>query len=438
MRRKIPFVALVGCLLLVAPAAPVHAATGDITEFPQPAGLWAWNIAAGPDGNMWFTGNTNDFDDNVGMITPSGDITWFPGPYKAGAVGIAAGPDGNMWFAETNGYIGRITPSGDITEFLVGHSAYNFDITAGPDGNMWFTEHYGSAIGRITPSGTITEFPLPQYSMPMGITTGSDGNMWFTERYTGWIGRITPSGVITEFPTPYHVYGPELSEIAAGPDGNIWFTEGFTQWGPNMIARITPSGVITEFPVPTVNAGLGSITAGPDGNVWFTEGNGYMIARITPSGVITEFTVPKSPGAITTGPDGALWFTEAGSWIGRFDVSPAYKFVGFTSPVDNLPAFNLAKAGQAIPLKWRLLGANDEPVTNLVSVKVTVAGLSCLSGATLDQVEEYASGSSGLQNLGDGYYQFNWKTATSYAKSCRTMKLDLGGGFVQTAEFWFK
>lgn len=70
--------------------------------------------------------------------------------------------------------------------------------------------------------------------------------------------------------------------------------------------------------------------------------------------------------------------------------------------------------------------------------KVTVASLDCSLGVTLDPVEEYASGSSGLQNLGDGYYQFNWKTSTSYAKSCKTMKLDLGEGFVHTAEFWFK
>jgi hypothetical protein len=41
-------------------------------------------------------------------------------------------------------------------------------------------------------------------------------------------------------------------------------------------------------------------------------------------------------------------------------------------------------------------------------------------------VEEYAAGSSGLQNLGDGYYQFNWKTPTSYAGSCKSIKLVFG------------
>ena len=108
--------------------------------------------------------------------------------------------------------------------------------------------------------------------------------------------------------------------------------------------------------------------------------------------------------------------------------SVRYGFVGFTSPVDNPGLENVAKAGQAIPLKWRLVDANNSPVINLTSAKVTVTDNGCTLGATQDQLEEYASGSSGLQNLGGGYYQLNCKTPTTYAKSCKTMKLDLGEG----------
>jgi hypothetical protein len=118
--------------------------------------------------------------------------------------------------------------------------------------------------------------------------------------------------------------------------------------------------------------------------------------------------------------------------------SVGYKFVGFSSPVDNNGMLNVAKAGQAIPLKWRLLDANDVPVTNLSSVTVTVVSLSCTASTTIDEVEEYAAGSSGLQNLGDGYYQFNWKTPTNYANSCKTMNLNLGEGSNRTALFQFK
>lgn len=117
--------------------------------------------------------------------------------------------------------------------------------------------------------------------------------------------------------------------------------------------------------------------------------------------------------------------------------SVQYGFIGFTSPVDNPGLQNVAKAGQAIPLKWRLVDANNSPVTNLTSAKVTVTSNACALGTTADQLEEYASGSSGLQNLGDGYYQLNWKTPTTYAKSCKTMNLDLGDGSNRTALFQF-
>ena len=33
-----------------------------------------------------------------------------------------------------------------------------------------------------------------------------------------------------------------------------------------------------------------------------------------------------------------------------------------------------------------------------------------------------------LQNLGNGYYQLNWKTPSGYARSCKLMRLDLGEG----------
>jgi hypothetical protein len=56
---------------------------------------------------------------------------------------------------------------------------------------------------------------------------------------------------------------------------------------------------------------------------------------------------------------------------------------------------------------------------------------------TLDQLEEVAAGASGLQNLGDGYCQLNWKSPTSYAKSCKTLKLDLGEDGTRNANFEF-
>lgn len=117
-----------------------------------------------------------------------------------------------------------------------------------------------------------------------------------------------------------------------------------------------------------------------------------------------------------------------------------YNFDGLYDPVNKPNVLNVSKAGQAIPLKWRLTDYFGNPVTNLTSVGVSVTNINCNLGDTSDQVEEYAAGSSGLQNLGNGYYQFNWKTPTSYANSCKSLHLDLGEGAKRTnlALFSFK
>lgn len=297
-------------VLVASPASAAAAPEGAVNEFSIPSDSYATDIAAGPDGNLWFTAQ---YQDQIGRITPSGEITEFTIPTaNSDPYGITAGPDGNLWFTESNrNKIGRITPSGAITEFTIPTaSSEPYEITAGPDGNLWFTEHLGGKIGRITPSGAITEFKTPTANMmPYGITAGPDGNLWFTEDgYSDKIGRITPSGAITEFTIPTANSTPY--GITAGPDGNLWFTENHG----NSIGRITPTGAFTEFAVPTSGSQPTNITAGPDGSLWFTEYEGRSIGRITPGGAITEFVIPPTglayPWGIAAGPDGNLWFAD--------------------------------------------------------------------------------------------------------------------------------
>jgi streptogramin lyase len=294
----------------------------EVTEFPVPtASSGPQGIAAGSDGNLWFT---EDSANQIGRITPAGVVTEFP-ITTAGTlpVGIAAGSDGNLWFTERNvGKIGRITVSGVVTEFPIPTTlGYPYFIVPGPDGSLWFPEYNGNQIGRITTAGVVTEFPVPTPgSAPFGVTAGPDGNVWFTEDLATQIGRITMAGVITEFPVPTAGSGPQ--GIVAGPDGNLWFTEYFG----NQIGRISPAGVVTEFPIPTPASLPIGIALGADGNLWFTQPGVGQVARITTAGVITEFPIPTSggdPNGIVSGPDGNLWFAELNAnRIGRVTTGP--------------------------------------------------------------------------------------------------------------------
>jgi streptogramin lyase len=310
---------LLSFVVLFILAASVSAQA--ITEFPlPPAGSAPTAIAAGPDGNLWFT----EYNDRIGRITTAGVITEFPLPTAGGGmVAIVAGPDGNLWFTEFDAQrIGRITTGGVITEFQIMRLAANpAGIAAGPDGSLWFSEHDGDRIGRITTDGVITEFWIPTNLRPgpgpIGITAGPDGNLWFAEADVNRIGRITTGGVMTHFPIRTSSGGPFA--ITAGPDGNLWFTE----YG-GKIGRITPSGVINEFSIPTSGGRPRDITTGPDGNLWFTEETADKVGRITTSGAVTEFSIPtpgSRPIGISAGPDGNIWFAESrGNKIGRLSV----------------------------------------------------------------------------------------------------------------------
>ena len=206
--------------IYVASVIPSAATTGTVTNFsvgisPNAA---PHDIVAGPDGNLWFTENT---EDRIGRITPSGIVTEFSSHISTDTTvnSIAAGPDGNVWFTEygaTTNRVAKITPAGVVTEYSAGITSNSQldGITAGPDGNLWFCEQNSNRIGKITTSGTVTEYSsgITPFAGPFRIAQGPDGNLWFTEVNVNKIGKITTSGVVTEYPSPTKPYA-----ITAGP-----------------------------------------------------------------------------------------------------------------------------------------------------------------------------------------------------------------------------
>jgi len=80
---------------------------GQLTEYPVPGSTALWQLAAGPDGNIWFT---DVGVSSIGRITTEGVVSKYPLPSSnAGGVGssIIGGPDGAMWFYGEQGSIGR-------------------------------------------------------------------------------------------------------------------------------------------------------------------------------------------------------------------------------------------------------------------------------------------------------------------------------------------
>src|ERR1700722_17693308 len=70
---------------------------------------------------------------------------------------IAAGPDGNLWFTNSgNNSIGSITTSGVVSNYTGTVTEAPDASSAGPDGNLWFTSSGDNSIGSITTSGVVS------------------------------------------------------------------------------------------------------------------------------------------------------------------------------------------------------------------------------------------------------------------------------------------
>jgi hypothetical protein len=325
--------------------------------------------------------------------------------------------------------------------------------------NGWFVDDVTiSASGSDAVSGNVT------CSADQSQTTETAGAV-FNGSCTNGAGLSTNAAPLT---VKLDKTGPSASLSAAGTLGNNgWYTS-------NVTISTSGSDSISSPVSCTAAQSQTSDTTGQIFNGSCTNDAGLstyaasltikrdatkptLAPSVSPNPVVLNGSATASPNAndATSGVASSSCGSVNTSSVGTYSVnctatdnagntnsasanySVVYNWSGFFQPVDNT-GFNIAKAGQAIPLKWRLTDANGNPVLNLTSVTVTVTSLSCASGLTGDLVEEYAAGSSGLQNLGDGYYQFNWKTPTSYASSCKTMSLNLGDGTPHTALFQFK
>lgn len=155
--------------------------------------------------------------------------------------------------------------------------------------------------------------------------------------------------------------------------------------------------------------------------------------------VASTVTAPAATNAIGTFVADVVGVDHAGNeTVLPCPYTVTYQFTGFAAPINNLPTVNTAKAGQAVPVKWTITDFYGVGVSDPSSFEaVTSSSGACAVGAPFDAVETY-TGNSGLQYLGGGSWQFNWKTPKSYAGLCRTLHLTLADGGDHTAAFSFK
>ena len=121
-----------------------------------------------------------------------------------------------------------------------------------------------------------------------------------------------------------------------------------------------------------------------------------------------------------------------------FTVSVRYNFTGFFPPISNLPVFNVANAGRAIPIKFSLSGYKG---LNIFAPNSPASGqIACNSSdpAVTLQNTVTAGGSSLSYDASSDQYSYVWKTDPAWAGTCRQLVVQLSDGSSHRANFKFK
>jgi virginiamycin B lyase len=238
--------------------------TGDITEYPLPAGARPHTVTAGPDGALWYTGNGNA---TMGRLDPAtGAVTEYPMPDPAATDPHSAivAPGGIVWFTlQRANRVGRLDPaSGDIRLVTMPTAASRpYGIKLSSDGKPWVAANGSNRLYEIdAETMAVSEHPLPDAATTVRrLAFDADDTIWYVNSARGRIGHFDPAtGTAREWPSPSgeasHPYA------IAVIDGIVWYNESGTR--PDMLVRFDPAAeTFQSWPIPSGTT-HGSIYAG--------------------------------------------------------------------------------------------------------------------------------------------------------------------------------
>jgi virginiamycin B lyase len=262
-------------------------------------------------------------------------VSYFAVPSGAHPHDVAAAPDGTVWYtAQHQGALGVLDPTTGKTEHIpLGKGAAPHGVIVGPDRAAWITEGGQNAIARFDPkTREVKLFPLPKGFENANLNTATfdkTGTLWFTGQ-SGVYGRVDPaSGKVEAWKAPkgYGPYG-----IATTPSGEVWYAS----LAGDHIARIdTATGAVKVIDPPKPNVGPRRIWSDSKGLLWVSFWHSGELARYDPAAQTWKtWALPKSKSgcySVFVDDKDKVWVTDfIANAILRFDPA-SEKFESFPS-----------------------------------------------------------------------------------------------------------
>ena len=237
---------------------------------------------------------------------------------------VAAAPDGTVWYtAQRSGHLGILDPAtGKVDLVALGEGSAPHGVIVGPDGAAWITDGGQNAIVRVdAKTRAVRVWKLPEDTGYANLNTAAfdgRGRIWFTGQ-TGFYGRLDPAtGDMRVWAAPE---GRGPYGITATPSGDIYYAS----LAGSHIARVDlDTGEATVIEPPTPNQGARRVWSDSQGRIWVSEWNSGQLSRYDPrDGSWKAWKLPGSqPKAYSVWVDDAdkVWVTDfAANAIVRFD-----------------------------------------------------------------------------------------------------------------------
>lgn len=264
--------------------------TGEMKEFPLPAGSLPHSVTPGDDGYIWVSGNGNSTIVRLDPETEEMKVYPMPDPTARDPHTMEFAPDGMLWFSSQFGnMVGRLDPSaedGDIQLLTMPvENSRPYALKFGPDGSLWVNCRNQPCVYRInTETMDVRTYQMPRpASWARRLAVTSDGMVWYGDTEYGTIARLNPeTEEITEWDTPSGARSePYFMEVI---DDKIWFDESGMR--PDALVRFDPeTETFQSWAIPSAQGFYGGIArhgrATRDGDLLLHQGSSNNIMRIS-------------------------------------------------------------------------------------------------------------------------------------------------------------
>ena len=240
----------------------INPATGEMKEYPLPAGSMPHTVTLDDSGNVWYTENKNG---TVGKLDPrTGKIAVFEMPDPAARDPHTAVFDrkGILWFTlQHSNMVGRLDPAtGDIKLVNMKTPASRpYGIKIDDEGVPWVACNGSNCLVKVDPATMVLEeitLPIPETTVRR-LDIASDGMIWYVNSSQGRLGRYDRiTGEIKEWPSPS---GSKSHPYAiAIVDGFVWYNESGKR--PDALVRFDPeTETFQSWPIPSGNVSAGIV-----------------------------------------------------------------------------------------------------------------------------------------------------------------------------------